>query len=257
MDACRRILGAIGCVLAVAGLLLCLAVGVGVWVMREPVTARTSQLFGRIDVGLDLAEKGLEHARKGLTRAGERLEEVKEERKQPAREPRKGDTSRKLLARTVQKKVGPELDDTRQKLQAVAEAAVVVNSVLDELGSVAGLSVSGFDTERLAEINARLDKMAPAVWELSRRLGDGEPDAEADAQLSGVEQGLQTLRERVGDYQSQVGQVRQRATEIKDRMLSWITPAAILLSLICFWIALSQICILSRAWSWFRSSVRN
>jgi hypothetical protein len=257
MDACRRILGAIGCLLAVTGLLLSLAAGVGVWVLREPVTARTTQIFGRIDVGLDLAEKGLEHARQSLTQAGARLEDVKQERMQPTRQPRKGDTSRKFLARTVQKKVGPELDDARQKLQAVAEAAVVVNSVLDELGSVAGISVPGFDTDRLAEISARLDKVAPAVWELSRRLGEGEPDAEADAQLSGVEQGLQTLRERVGDYESQVGQVRQRETEIKARTLSWITPAAILLSLVCFWIALSQICILTRAWSWFKSSVRN
>jgi hypothetical protein len=139
----------------------------------------------------------------------------------------------------------------------VAATAVVVNSVLDELGNVTGHSVSGFDTKRLAEINASLATVSLAAWELSRRLGKGEPSTEADTQLSGVEQGLQTLREWIGEYQTRVGQVRQRATEVKGSALSWITPAAIVISLVSFWIALSQICILTRTWSWFKSPFKS
>ena len=97
--------------------------------------------------------------------------------------------------------------------------------------------------------------MAPAAWKLSRLLGEADP--EADDQMSQVEQLLTRLRELVAEYQNQVNQVRHRTTALEAKVFAWITPAAILVSAVSFWIALSQLCILSRAWSWVRQPGRN
>src|SRR5262249_59487927 len=67
-----------------------------------------------------------------------------------------------------------------------------------------------------------------------------------------VEQAVKTLQGLVADYESQVPQARQRTGDVKSRVFSWITPAAVLVSLVCFRIALSQLCLLSRAWSWLK-----
>ena len=246
----RRILAGLTLFLAAVGLLLSLAVGIGVWVVKEPVTTKATRIFGRIDGALDTAEQGLAQAKTSLARAGERLESVREEQRKLAQEPRKSTAVGRLIGRTVQRQVAPEIGNAHEKLHTVAEAAVVVNAVLEDVGNFPFLSVSGLDIDRLTEMNSRLADVGPAAWELSRLLGEPEPDADAGAQLSRIEQTVKTLQGLVGDYESQVTQVRQRAGDVKARTLAWITPTAVLISFACFWIALSQLCLLSRAGSW-------
>jgi hypothetical protein len=254
MKVVKRILGVLALLLGAAGLLLSLAVGAGVWVVKEPVTARATHLSQRVDAKLDLAEQKLDHAQTSLANAAERLENVKEERRQLPGDSGPGDFARRAVVRTVQRTFAPELNNAHQDLDAVAEAAVVVNSVLEDVGNLPFLSETGLDMDRLAEINSRIASVGPAAWELSRLLGDADP--EADAQMSRIEQLLTRLRELVADYQNQVKQVRQRTTALKDKVFAWITPAAILVSSVEFWIALSQLCIISRAWSWIRQPGR-
>jgi hypothetical protein len=255
MSVCKRLLGILAFLLGAAGLLLSLAVGVGVWVVKEPVTARLMHISERVDGGLDLVEQKLDHARTSLANAAERLENVKQERKQLPKESQRWDFARRAMASTVQRTLAPELGNAHKDLHAVAEAAVVVNSVLEDVGNLPFLSETGLDMDRLAEINSRIARVGPAAWELSRLLGEADP--EADAQMSQVEQLLTRLRELVADYQNQVQQVRQRTTALQARVFAWITPAAILVSSVGFWVALSQLCILSRAWSWIRQSGRD
>src|SRR5262249_51068883 len=54
----KRILAGITLLLGVAGLLLSLAGGVGVWIVKGPVTERATHVFGRIDAALTVAEQG-------------------------------------------------------------------------------------------------------------------------------------------------------------------------------------------------------
>jgi hypothetical protein len=159
------------------------------------------------------------------------------------------------VARTVQRTLAPQLNDAHKDLHAVAEATVVVNSVLEDMGNLPFLSETGLDMDRLAEINNSIASVGPAAWELSRLLGEADP--KADAQMSLVERLLTRLRELVPDYQNQVKEVRERTTALKAKVFAWITPAAIIVSSVSFWIALSQLCIVSRAWSWIRQPGRN
>jgi hypothetical protein len=75
--------------------------------------------------------------------------------------------------------------------------------------------------------------------------------------MSKVENLLTSLLALVSDYQNQVKQVRQQTTALKAKVFAWITPAAILVSVVSFWIAVSQLCIMSRSWSWIRQPARN
>jgi hypothetical protein len=69
-------------------------------VVKEPVTARAKHISERADAGLDLAEQKLDHARTSLANAAERLENVKDERRQLPRDSRPGDFARMAVART-------------------------------------------------------------------------------------------------------------------------------------------------------------
>jgi hypothetical protein len=260
MKLCKRVVAGLALILGAAGLLLSLVGGIGVWIVKEPVTTRATQVFGRIQAALDVAEQGLDHVETSLGRATERLEGVREEQRKLAQEPPKTGAVGRLLARTVQQRVAPELGDAHETLHTVAEAAVVVNSVLEDMGNFPFLSVTGLDVERLTELNNRLAGVGPAAWELSRLLGTPGPEPDSDSastQLSRIEQTVKTTRSLLAQYQLQVTQVRQRTEDLKSRTLPWITPGAVLVSFACFWVALSQVSLLSHAWSWWRQLDRN
>ena len=97
------------------------------------MTARATQVFGRVAAALDVAEQGLEHAGTSLARAAERLDRVREEQRQ---QPRRGNAARSFMARTVQQLIAPQFSEAHETLHTVAEAAAVVNSVLEDVGTV-------------------------------------------------------------------------------------------------------------------------
>jgi hypothetical protein len=258
MRVCKRALAGLVLLIATAGLLLSLGAGVGIWIVKGPVTDRATHVFERINAALDVADQGLDQVKASLARAAERLDNVKEEQAKLAQEPRRGNVARRLLARTVQQRVAPELGVAHETLHTVAHAAVVVNSVLEDVGNLPLLSVAGLDLGDLTGINSSLSQVESSAWELGRLLGEPPPDTDADPanpQLSRVEQTLNTLRGLIAAYEPQLAQVRQRAEQLQSATLRWFTPAAVLVSLVCFWIALSQISLLCHAWSWWRSSI--
>jgi hypothetical protein len=249
----RRILGLLTLFLAAAGLLLSLAGAVGVWVIKKPVTDRATSLFGRVEAALDLADKGLGEVNLSLSRAAERLDSAREEQKKLAQQPQPDSALRRVLVRTVQQSIAPEFGAANEKLHTVAEAAVVVNSILEDVANFPFLDrLAGLDIERLTNMNSRLADVGPAAWELSRLLG--EPDSEAvNTQFSRIDGSLNTMQGFISEYGLRVTEVRQRTEDLKSETFSWITPAAILISVVCAWIALSQVGLLSHAWSWWNS----
>jgi hypothetical protein len=252
MTFCRRILAALTFLLGAAVLLVSLAGGVGVWVVKGPVAARTERVFGKVDAALGVAEQKLGQVQASLGRAAKRLDSAREEQGKLAQASKPRCAVRRTLARRVRQEVAPELGDAQDKLHTVAEAAVVVNSVLNEVASIPLLAVSGLDTDRLRQMNSRLAEVGPAAWELSRLLGESGPEADdADNQLSRVEQTLQTLRGWVADYQPRLTETRQQMQALQSRTLRWITPAAAVISAVCFWVALSQVSLMAHARSWW------
>src|SRR5262245_50233732 len=108
MLVCKRILAALTFLLATVGLLLSLAGGIGVWVVKEPVTERATWVFERIGVALDAADENLDHAQTSLARAAKRLNTARAEQRKIAQQPERAGALRRMVARTVQRSIAPE-----------------------------------------------------------------------------------------------------------------------------------------------------
>jgi hypothetical protein len=249
----RRILAALTFLLSAAMLLTSLMGGVGVWIVKGPAATKATRVFERIDAALDGGEQNLDQVKSSLARAAERLDNAREEQKKLAEAPANS-TLRRTLVRTVQRGIAPELGNAQDKLHAIAEAAVVVNSVPEDLGNFPFVAVAGLDRDSLTRMNDQLSNAGPAAWELSRLLGEREPDSDVAAQESRIERSLQTMRGLVAEFEPRLTDVRRRTAELKSKTLRWITPAAALISAVCFWIALSQVSLVSHAWSWWKRS---
>jgi prefoldin subunit 5 len=258
MNVGKRILAAPILVLAAAMLLLSLAGGVGVWIVKQPVTDKVTRVGARIEAALDIADGNLDQVKASLARAQERLNDAREEQRKLTQEPQRSSVIRRTLARTVQQTLAPELGNAQAKLHTVAEAAVVINSILDDAGNFPLLSVTGLDLDRLSEMNSRLADVGPAAWELSRLFGDPASDLDAASQqLSQIERTVQTLQRLIAEVEPRLTEVRQRTDEVKSKALRWIMPAVVLISVVCFWIALSQVSMMAHAWSWWKRPGRD
>jgi hypothetical protein len=253
MTFCIRILAGLTFLLSAAVLLLGLAGGIGVWVVKEPVTAKATLVFGRIDAALGVAEKSLDQVKASLAQAADRLDSARKEQRAIDKQSPKANVMRRTLARTVQRSVAPQLNDAHQKLHTVAEAAIVVNSILEDVGSFPFLATTGLDVDGLTAMNNSLAGVGPAAWELSRLLGEPAADADAEgAQMSRIERALQSIQGLVAAYEPRLAEVRQRTDALKAKTLPWITPAAVVISGLCFWIALAQVSLMTHACSWWR-----
>jgi hypothetical protein len=252
MIVAKRIVAGLVLLLSAAMLLLSLAGGIGVLMAREPATVKATDVFERIDFALDIADKKLAFVKTALARATERLESARKDQREIARQQKGGFDKRRFLAQSVQQLIAPELGNANEKLHTVAEAAVVVNTVLEDVGNMPFLAESGLDLDQLSDMNNRLGEMVPTAWELSRLLGDPKSDSEAANQLTKMDRVLNTLRGFATDFEARLTEVRQQTNAVKAKLLFWITPAAILIAAICFWIAFSQVFLLARAWSWLR-----
>ena len=255
MNICKRSLAVLTYLRSTAMLLASLAGAVGVWIVIVPVTAKVNRVFGKIESSLDLVEENLDQVEASLVRAAERLGPARQEQKQLSQQ-REPALKRRKLARAVQQSIAPQFEDAHAKLQTVAEAALVLNSVLEDLGNFPFLKTAGLDTERLAEMNKSLGNVAPTAWELSRLLGEPELDSDAaDAELSRMERTLASLQAWLVQLKKErITQVRQRTSQLKAQVLTWIMPGAILVSGICFWVALSQVGLMFHARSWWKQS---
>jgi len=255
MNVCKRFLAGLTFLLSVVALLVSLAGGVGVWMVQGTVKAKATKVFDRIEAKLDIADQGLDHVQTSLATAAERLDDA---RKRQKTEPQRGDPLRRFLLQTVQQSIGPELDNAHEQLHTVAEAAVVVNSVLEDVGNFPFLAVAGLDVGDLTEINSSLTTVESSAWQLSRLLGDPEtnPDA-ASPRVSLIERTVKRMQGLIAGYKPQVAQVRERTEALKSRTLPWIMPAAVIISLVCFWIALSQVSLMCHACSGWRHAGHN
>src|SRR5262249_32208357 len=230
----RRILAALTFFLSAAMLLASLVGGVGVWIKKGPATAKANQVFGHIEAALEVAAENVGQVKSTLNRAAERLNDAREQQRKLAQEP-SNSALRRTLVRMVQRGIGPDLDNAHEKLRTIAQATVVVNNVLDDLGNFPFLSMAGLDLDRLTEMNDQIAVAGPAAWELSRLRGDREPDSDAEAQESRIERSLRSINGLLAEFEPQLTDVRRRTEQLKSNTLPWITPAAILISGVCFW----------------------
>jgi hypothetical protein len=253
----KRILAGFALILASTMMIASLTVGIGVWFVKEPVTRRATSLFDRIEAALGAADFGLDQAKSSLSRALIRLDEIAAQQRKLMQDPPKIDPGRKFMARTLQKKFASEFGDAQAKLQTVAEAAVVVNSVLEDMGNIPGLSMPGLQGSKLEAIGGQLSEVTSSALELSRLLGESTPSSESDGfneHLSRVEAALHAMQKLLAEYEPRFAHVRQRTAELRARTLGSIAPSTVVIAIVCFWIALSQVIVLSCTWRWWKRS---
>jgi hypothetical protein len=174
----------------------------------------------------------------------------------------KGQRARRKLRTLLQQQVGPSIDDLGGRLATLSDAAVAVSSLLqsfEELLPARGRGRRGnINPEQMERWADMAQHLSASLRRLDSVVGDGEK-AEGEGQevvtaANQVDQILQRCQAKADSWQSDLDAARAKSQQVKAEILGWLTPVAIVVTLLFVGGAAGQISLFAHALAWCRGA---
>jgi hypothetical protein len=254
----RRLVGATVQLLSAAGVVGCVAGIVGVWVFRQNASEKVKNLSARLEVGLRRASAANENVRRALEKARADLAQVGKESADlgggGGEKSRRASGAVRLL---VRQQVGPNLTDLGGRLATFADAAVAVSSLLQSLQELPPGRSGRSKPDDLGRWADQATQLSASLRRLQAVVGDGDKEVskeEVVAASGEVDLVLQKGQATVDEWQSGLDAAREEVPRVKAEILGWLTPAAVAVTAVCVWVAVSQISLFAHARKWGRGA---
>ena len=267
MAIARRSLGLGTLLLSIFGLTVCVAVIVAVWMIKARVEAvsdavmeAADQSLAFVDGKLGRVEKILQAGQEPVTllsRAAERLQRQEPEAKEEV-------TS---LVRQLDDAVFQELKSAQSWLDSAHAIAVGVDRVSKAVVT-SDYAATRQDTVGM-ELAERLQKSSESVVEILTKFQSlreeiirlrntvavsREVAARLVARVVELEERMKRLASGIGKLDVRVSEIRVEVGDLKQEVPWWTTLAALLLTLLPVWFAISQVVVALQGWRLIRGA---
>ena len=223
----------------------CMAGIVGVWRVRQDLSEKTRNIASRVEVGLERASAANKDVARALEKASDELAKVNKEASDPTGDEKKR-RSPTVLQRLIWQEVGPKLNDLGGRLAASSDAAVVVTSLLQSLQELPLSQTSRIKPEQLERWTSRSAQLSASLQKL-QGLAGGEDNEGAARE---VERVLLTCQTTVDEWQTDLENVRADVAQFEAELLNWMMLLAIVVTVVCAWVELSQVRLFAHATKW-------
>ena len=261
----RRSLGLGTLLLSILGLTICIAVIVGVWMVKSRVEAVSNaaleaadQALAFVDDKLGQVEETLKRGQQPVTllsKAAERLQRQKPEAKEEV-------TS---LLRQLDDTVFQELKSAESWLDSAHAIAVGVDRVSEAVVTsdyaaarqdTVGMALAERlqqSSESVAEILAKVQSLREELAQLrDTAVVSREVAARLLARAVFLEGRMNQLASGIEKLDVRVSEIRVDVGDLKQRVSWWTTAAALLLTLLPVWFAVSQVVTALQGWRLIR-----
>ena len=228
MENSKPTLGVSGMILGAIGVVVCVALIIGVWVLSSRLSDRTAQVFGVVESGLVLADEQVGRVNGAIqdlqTGFQGRIEDIDLEA---------------LIAR---------LDDLAGLVDATESTA---NTAGGSIRFASALMAGGMTDEVAADIDGlatNLETMSldlEGVQENVTAFLEGRADDGVVAQINTT---VDDLLVRVATVASLIDNTSSRVSQIEQNMLRWISMAKWILILLFLWIGAEQLLLFAHGW---------
>jgi uncharacterized phage infection (PIP) family protein YhgE len=253
----KRVLGAIGMVLGVIGIVVCLALIVGTWIGRGAVNAELASIVAGIDGRLQRVDAALNQLATRLETAQERVNQAGANAMQLGQgsvaDGPVGDALRETTDQLADTYV-----DMRESYVTAREGILDARERLDQvrqrfprlpIPQLPGDLLQALD-QRLRDLNASLVQLRT---ELSARRGPVERIQDrAVTATNNVATSIGEVESLVSTVSSRVDEARTSLAETQATLEGWVTVGAIIVSALCLYGVLLNLCLFVVARAWFR-----
>jgi hypothetical protein len=250
-----RCAGALVLLLSTVGLVCCVAGVVGVWMLRQTASEKVLNISARIDAGLQRVSLANENVRRALEKARADVAKVSKGSADLGGGAEKGRPATGTLRGLIQRQVGPEINELGGRLATCSDAAVAVTSLLQSFEELAPGQTGRIEPDKLERLADQASQLSAAVQRLQAVVGDedkGAAEKEVVAAAGEVELVLRKCQATVDHWQSDLDAGPNEILRVKAEILRWLTLIAIAATVICVWVAMSQISLFAHALKWGR-----
>lgn len=262
MNIMRRSAGLGIILVASAGLMLCLAGIVGVWVAKSHVDALGEKLFEVAEDSLAFMDKKLDRVETVFGNVHRRIGTLSTAVDCFPQKQAEAETETTSLLKTLDEEVFEPLKSAQTWLDSTHAVAVGVEKVSEAVVS-SDYAASHEDSVGVA-IAGRLEDVSESVVEILTTLKDarqGLIDLRDDvlsarriavtivAHLTQAENRMANLCERTGRLHAGVVEMAEEIADVRASFQSWTMMGSALLTLLLAWFAASQIGMMLHGWS--------
>jgi hypothetical protein len=253
----RRFVAVLVMILSTVVFIACIAGMIGIWIARQKATEKVQDLSARLEVGLRRASAADLEAQRALEKAHDNLVTVNRESANLGGGNEQNRLTTSLIRGVIQGEAGPRINEVYGRLAMFSDTAVVAASLLQSLQESHLVSDRQIDPEKLDQLSGQAAQLSAAFQKLRGVVGEGDtPASERDVvdATREVDQILQKCLAVVTDIRSDLDAAREDLPRIKAEILRWMLLAAIVVTVLCAWVALSQISLFAHGWKWCRGA---
>jgi chromosome segregation ATPase len=253
----KRVLSGIGMTLAVIGIVISLAMIVGIWSGRGAVSSELASISAGIDGRLQRVDAALDHLTNRLETAQGRVNEASANAMQLGQ----GSTADGPIVDALGEKADQLADDyadMRESFVIAREGIIDARERLDWLRQqfpmlpipqLSGDQLQALE-QRLGDLNASLAQLR---IELSTRQGPvAQIRDRVIAALNNVSTGIGEVASQVSAAEARVDGARTSLAETQAAVERWATAGAVVASLLCLYGVLLNLSLFVVARAWFR-----
>jgi len=257
MRSLRRFLGAMVVLLSTVGIACCIAGTIGIWMFHQSVSEKVKNIAARLDSGLQRVSIANQNFHRALEQARASVGKVSKGSTALGGGDEKSRRAGSALRKLVRQQVGPNISNLGVQLATFSDAAAAVSSLLQSFQELPLGKTSFTKFDKMDDWRVQTAQLADTLERLEAVVGDGNKESsgqEIAAASSAVDLALQRCQQKVADWHLGLEAAREGLQFVKTETFGWITPAAIVATLLCAWVAVGQLSLFAHALPWCRAS---
>lgn len=252
-----RGLGWLATILGVVGLVVCIAISIGVWVVRPDVEARVDDVAFAVTQGLDDAAALSADASELVGQVSDRLDTVATTATSVAGNPIVDAVADRLLTGAITNVVVGPWNTLQDRLGGMRERVVGISNAVQAVDeALPFIELPGTVTGVINDVDARWTAVDERVQGMEGLAEDGISTAdeasrvaefatEAGARLDSVNEALNQVHAAIETAQGDV----QHAADQVDGLLFW---GALIVCVVAIWVGLLHLLLIAQGRRWIR-----
>ena len=254
-----RFLGWLATILGVIGIIVCLVVAVGVWVVRPPVTDKTHEVAAIVTDGLQQVSDLTAVAADRLTKASDSLGNITSLLDSVAASPlvdtAVGTKVRDLVSGFVE---GPYAD-VHQSVAGLRQRLTSIADVVQKLdAAIPGIELPGVVTSTIDDVDSKLTQLDGTVATINQVAGNGVTTSQQvtalSTQVGNIQDVVDAIVPALGTAKTQVAEVQAKVDRVSDRVDGWITWGALGTTILFIYLALLNVLLYKQGRRWIAAA---
>jgi uncharacterized protein YoxC len=257
--AMKRGFGLVATVGAVVGIIVSLALVVGVWIGRGAVNERVGLIVGAIDTHVERAASTLDELTIRIDGLHSRVQQLQARAERLAQDGALDGQAVDALATAIERELGDDLQRLRETYVALRERVEAgVDSVQRARRFLPFIPLPDMPTDLLQGFDQRMQELDASLQELRATLDAREgPINEIASRVAGR---LGQLDERIGALSALVGSLQSRLAEIRSTLQAaeataryWVTVVTVVLTVLFVYGGLLHLSLFAHGRAWMRT----